>query len=143
MSILIKLIGEEWDEHEEDGVYQGKIVEAYSYAKGSDDLVFYDFKGMPFKAYSHGVTYKYEVVEQTEDAQSPEAVNTTDDYYQGDYVMEVIEKFSLGFRLGNVVKYVLRAGKKKGNTTLKDLKKAKWYLDREIEKLEEEENENA
>ncbi len=47
-------------------------------------------------------------------------------------VIDVIEGFNLNFRLGNTVKYVLRAGRK-GNR-LEDLKKARWYLDREIEK---------
>lgn len=47
-------------------------------------------------------------------------------------VIEIIEAFSLGFNLGNVTKYLLRAGKK-GNR-LEDLKKAQWYLNREIEK---------
>jgi hypothetical protein len=45
-------------------------------------------------------------------------------------VIDVIEKFDLNFHLGNVVKYVLRAGKK--DEYLQELKKAKWYLDREI-----------
>lgn len=58
-------------------------------------------------------------------------------HYGGDSPLEaikVIEYHNLGFCLGNVVKYVLRSDKK-GNQ-LQDLKKAKWYLDREIEKLE-------
>jgi hypothetical protein len=53
-------------------------------------------------------------------------------YYQGDYVMRVIEDFGLGFCLGQVVKYTLRAGKKTPDA-LTDLKKAAWYLNREIE----------
>lgn len=48
--------------------------------------------------------------------------------------IKVIEAWGLGFNLGNVVKYISRAGKK-GNK-LEDLKKAQWYLQREIEKLE-------
>jgi hypothetical protein len=44
--------------------------------------------------------------------------------------IEVIEAFGLGFCLGNTVKYILRAGKKGGR--VEDLKKARWYLDREI-----------
>lgn len=47
--------------------------------------------------------------------------------------IDVIEAFDLNFRLGNVVKYVLRERKKGG---LDDLKKARWYLDREIAKRE-------
>ena len=50
-------------------------------------------------------------------------------------VIDVIEAFQLGFHLGNVVKYVLRAGRK--GDALEDLEKAAWYLDREIDKLEE------
>ena len=44
----------------------------------------------------------------------------------------------MNFCLGNVVKYVLRA-EHKGNT-LEDLKKARWYLNREIERREHEAN---
>ena len=40
----------------------------------------------------------------------------------------------MGFCLGNVIKYVWRAGEK-GNE-LADLHKARWYLDRHIAKLE-------
>lgn len=42
----------------------------------------------------------------------------------------------MNFCLGNVVKYVLRADHK--GRPLEDLKKARWYLDREIEKREHE-----
>ena len=48
--------------------------------------------------------------------------------------IKVVEAWSLGFCLGNVVKYVSRAGKK--GDPLEDLKKARWYLNREIENLE-------
>lgn len=53
-------------------------------------------------------------------------------HYQGNgiEVIDVIEAFGLGFCLGNVVKYVLRAGKK--DERLQELRKAKWYLEREI-----------
>ena len=47
-------------------------------------------------------------------------------------VITVIEAWTLGFHLGNVVKYIARAGRKDPGTTLEDLKKARWYLDREI-----------
>lgn len=48
----------------------------------------------------------------------------------------VIEGWGLGFCLGNAVKYVARAGRKDGESALDDLKKARWYLTREIERLE-------
>ena len=50
--------------------------------------------------------------------------------------ISVIEEWNLGFHLGNVVKYISRAGKKPDQTTLSDLRKAAWYLDRYIKNLE-------
>lgn len=48
-------------------------------------------------------------------------------------VIDVIEAFDLGFNLGNVVKYILRVGKKgSASSWIDDLHKAKWYLDREL-----------
>jgi hypothetical protein len=44
--------------------------------------------------------------------------------------IRVIEAWALGFNLGNVVKYVSRAERK--GAPLDDLRKARWYLDREI-----------
>ena len=44
--------------------------------------------------------------------------------------IDFIEAKDLNFRLGNVIKYVARAEKK--GDPLEDLKKAKWYLEREI-----------
>jgi hypothetical protein len=56
---------------------------------------------------------------------------------------DVIYDWNLDFNLGNVVKYISRNGRKDGNTALQDLKKARQYLDFEIdflEKAEKEEN---
>jgi|TARA_R110000803_G_scaffold138382_2_gene205230 hypothetical protein len=47
--------------------------------------------------------------------------------------IKVIENWDLGFNLGNAVKYISRVGKK--DNTLDDLKKASWYINREINKL--------
>lgn len=44
--------------------------------------------------------------------------------------INVIEGFDLNFRLGNCVKYILRAGRK--GARIEDLQKAQWYLSREI-----------
>lgn len=60
-------------------------------------------------------------------------------HYGGDTPYEaikVIEAWGLGFCLGNTVKYISRAGKKDKSATLEDLKKARWYLDREIQTME-------
>lgn len=50
--------------------------------------------------------------------------------------IDVIESWGLGFCLGNCVKYISRSGKKEGETTLDDLRKARWYLDRHINFIE-------
>jgi hypothetical protein len=47
--------------------------------------------------------------------------------------IDFIEAKSLSYSLGNVVKYITRADHK-GNK-LEDLKKAQWYLTREINNL--------
>lgn len=52
----------------------------------------------------------------------------------GHEAIDVIEAWGLGFNLGNVVKYVSRAGRK--GDALEDLRKARWYLDREIQTRE-------
>lgn len=69
-----------------------------------------------------------------------EAVNHPDHYGGGDNPYEaikVIDAWNLGFSLGNTVKYISRAGKKGGEEKrLQDLKKARWYLDHEIELAE-------
>ena len=49
--------------------------------------------------------------------------------------IEVIENWELDFHLAQVLKYISRAGKKAGESELKDLEKAKVYLDRKIDKL--------
>jgi hypothetical protein len=67
----------------------------------------------------------------------PQIQNDKDDpinpsHYHGTRVMEIIEEFNLGFRLGSSVKYILRAKNKNG---IEDLKKALWYLQREIDQI--------
>lgn len=48
--------------------------------------------------------------------------------------IKVIEAWGLGFSLGNTIKYIARAEHK--GSTMEDLKKARWYLDREIARRE-------
>lgn len=47
-------------------------------------------------------------------------------------VIEITKHFN--FTVGNALKYLLRAGRK--GPALEDLKKARWYLDYEISRLE-------
>lgn len=64
-----------------------------------------------------------------------DAVNHPPHYTAGRFeVIDVIEDWKLNFHLGNAIKYVARAGKK--GDALEDLKKAAWYLAREIARRE-------
>lgn len=57
-------------------------------------------------------------------------------YNQGKIeVIEFIEDQKLDFHLGNVIKYVCRAGKKDPKKEVQDLEKGVWYLKRKIELL--------
>tara|TARA_R110002012_G_scaffold31018_3_gene93610 strand:- start:94 stop:456 length:363 start_codon:yes stop_codon:yes gene_type:complete len=50
--------------------------------------------------------------------------------------IKVIDAWGLNFNLGNTIKYISRADKKLNKK--EDLKKAAWYLDREINKIKNE-----
>jgi len=54
-------------------------------------------------------------------------------HYQGSKyeVIDIIEDFKLNFGLGNAIKYILRCDKKGKRN--EDLRKAIWYLQREID----------
>jgi hypothetical protein len=62
-----------------------------------------------------------------------DAVNHPAHYTAGGIeTIDFIEAKGLGYHLGNVVKYITRADHK--GDRLENLKKAQWYLNREIEK---------
>ena len=64
-----------------------------------------------------------------------ETVNHPSHYNQGIEAIDVIESWGLNFSLGNAIKYILRAPHK--GKELEDLNKAKWYIEREIKRLED------
>ena len=58
-------------------------------------------------------------------------VNHPSHYTQGQYeVIDVIEDWNLGFHLSNALKYIARANYK--GQKEEDLKKAIWYIQREL-----------
>lgn len=71
------------------------------------------------------------------DSSTHDPVNRPAHYTDGKIeVIDFIEDKKLGFHLGNVVKYIARAGKKDSTKELEDLKKGAWYLQRRIKQLE-------
>ena len=63
----------------------------------------------------------------------PEYYGGKDNTYEA---IKIIEHYNLDFHLGNVLKYILRAGVKQSDTMLQDYKKALWYLQRKIDQIE-------
>ncbi len=106
-------------------------------------------EGHPGNHYNqeHDITFEGDEIEKTVD--HPAHYGGADNPYEA---IKVIDAWKLEFCLGNAVKYICRAGKKTfvaiaGTDTsrqeaiarsamLEDLKKARWYLDHEISKLE-------
>ncbi|WP_424462950.1 DUF3310 domain-containing protein [Pseudoclavibacter helvolus] len=54
-------------------------------------------------------------------------------FSNGAEVIDITEH--LPFNSGNAVKYLARAGRKDPAKHLEDLEKARWYVDREIERV--------
>ena len=70
--------------------------------------------------------------------QANDNINHPSHYTDGKIeVTDFITDKGLNFCRGNVVKYVARAGKKDPKKEIEDLKKARWYIDREIRRMEE------
>ena len=82
-------------------------------------------------------------IKQTEiESKNYDVVNRPAHYaYSKIEVIDYIEDKKLGFCLGNAVKYISRAGKKKDNgrdivdKEIEDLQKAIWYINRRIYEL--------
>jgi hypothetical protein len=67
---------------------------------------------------------------------APDPVNKPAHYIvNGMECIDAIEALGLGYRLGSAFAYIWRAGRKA--SALEDLKKARWFLDREIAALED------
>jgi hypothetical protein len=81
-----------------------------------------------------GVEYRHpECADPWAEVAPADPVNAPSHYRwlpNGIEVIEITE--TLNFNMGNVVKYVMRADHK--GKSLEDLKKARWYLDRELER---------
>jgi hypothetical protein len=73
-----------------------------------------------------------------EDVELAEEVNHPSHYNEhpsGVECITVVEHFN--FNIGNAIKYLWRVGLKPGEDSVTALKKARWYVDREIERISE------
>lgn len=72
------------------------------------------------------------ITEFKEQVDGPEHYNS---HPSGVECIEIVRH--MNFNLGNCLKYLWRNGLKDGNPSIQDLKKARWYLDDEIKRLEQ------
>lgn len=84
----------------------------------------------------NGVQYELEddsikILENSDNVSHPP--HYASGWSNGAEVIDLTEHLS--FCAGNVVKYVCRAGRKDPDKHVEDLEKARWYLDREIERV--------
>lgn len=83
---------------------------------------------------SESVQHLYECTDDKKPNPISNVVDHPSHYNRGKIeVIDFIEDQGLSFHLGNVIKYVARAGSK--GDKLEDLKKARWYLDRYINEV--------
>ena len=107
---------------------------------GDKDCSEYNIKELLYeinkiKCIVEGISIKNNEPKIMFEMEEKEMVNHPSHYNMGKYeAIDVIEDWGLGFNLGNTIKYISRAGHK--DSIVQDLKKAMWYLDREIQRLE-------
>lgn len=77
-------------------------------------------------------------MEQYKPKHAKESVEHPTHYNKGIETIDYIESWEMNFNRGNIIKYVTRSPYK--GKELEDLKKARFYLEREIKKLEAYEN---
>nr|DAK75652.1 MAG TPA: nucelotide kinase [Caudoviricetes sp.] len=117
-------------------LYPAEELESIVYS--SDSRLTVHPVGQPYAIYDKS-KYKYEVEDDSiKILENSDSVSRPPHYASGwsngAEVIDITEHLS--FCAGNVVKYVCRAGRKDPDKHVEDLEKARWYLDREIEKVE-------
>ena len=118
----------------------------FSVIKGNDNYVdFHDFLRLSKNYFDHDneviplIPTKDDVHECEPCPENGyDEINKSFHYNQGIEAIEYIESHNMNFNEGNVIKYVTRA-KYKG-TYIKDLEKARYYLDRLIAKGQNDED---
>ena len=105
--------------------------------KGNDEMREYIRDRL--KTDERGILYGHESEWPT--PPEPDMVNSPNHYTVGGIeTIDFIEAKQLGYHLGNAVKYISRAPHK--GREIEDLKKAVWYINREIERLEADKHDN-
>ena len=120
------------------GIVEGIVKECKeNYPNCCDDCYYGDTVGLCCLK-DRPTTWGLEIADK---GTQPDNVNHPAHYNSGKIeVIDFIEDKQLGFHLGNAIKYISRAGRKDANNTIEDLRKAVWYINRQIQRLERGEN---
>lgn len=102
---------------------------------GADGIALFEYKdGKPTgkKAVFKPVAVAKSIHKKDDAKQEKKNDDIIPAYYGGEdnayEAIKVIDAWGLGFALGNAIKYICRAGKKKDNSRVQDLTKARYYL---------------
>lgn len=93
------------------------------------DIPFEEFSAQQIRLYQEQSAQKAAAKEQVR------RPSHYDIHESGIQVIDVIQFLSLSFECGNALKYICRAGRKDDNPRVQDLKKAIFYLQLEVAKL--------
>ena len=117
----------------DEGKTPKQIQSATRYGKSLIGVVIRNYKKKLKKSnIVKAVTEVKQVLDKIDQRKASDLVNSPPHYRVGGVeTIDFIEAKDLNYRLGNVVKYVSRAGRKSSDP-VQDLEKAAWYLQREI-----------
>lgn len=131
-------------------IWQNKLVPAQKVRVNLvfGDTVFFNFLGSKevcdcskkifqtfYESCQVSINYKYDSTHEKDEQNDP--VNHPKHYTSHPSGVECITiTRHHNFAIGNAIKYLWRAGLKDGNSDIQDLKKAIWYIQDEIERLE-------
>ena len=120
------------------GLSEKSVVEVTSI---TGNVVFFEYDGEETSIKDRLTVSEFlefhEFVRPKESTPRSDAINHPEHYISHPSGIECIEVTRhMGFAAGNIIKYLWRNGLKDGEPSLKDLKKAAWYLNDMIDQLE-------
>lgn len=113
------------------------FVRVKEFYKHNGRVEYIDDDGEVSSAHVTNFIDEFEFVRNKESVARSDAINHPEHYISHPSGIECIEVTRhMSFAAGNIIKYLWRNGLKDGEPSLKDLKKAAWYLNDMIDQLE-------
>lgn len=127
------------------GEFKGTVIDDMPEMKNIEQVIPYrvhidgdpEGKTYPFLADEMKKISSAEEEKEDSTTKQDDVISHPSHYTQGKIeVIDFIEDQKLNYHLGNCVKYICRCFMKHKDKPSEDLKKARWYLNREIKELE-------